>query len=645
MLSTLVKLGKELSKDRHPWADIIDIPNTSKEKSKNIPLYVGEIVFDLVQQRIYAGDLKEYDEKVSPFNYKNITIQGGNNKAIYICAEAGKVEQIRKSLFGKEENSTKGEFREAIDKDFTALNDTPFYKMLDQIFALKAGFLELYTHTDEKGKLKSIETVLADSMDLAANRKVVFWYVSVKASETDTPVPLHSLQGYDAFIQAKFLDKGKTTTTESKLSYVSGQILENVLEPDFSTRYSLNKMFVKETKNYASGFDDALFQKNYQASVDEQLYLERASKELLEKQQVKIAGIDHCIIPQFTNQTKITTQDALDRSFQKSELLFQTRIFEQIQTNIQLELDTEEPYWINFLGFESDGNFFKTINLIKDVSSLHLSRVVETFAETEIYMRKIVGGSAWESVMTEFVDKERKLVKFNLQTLYYVIPQRKDKEKKNEALGIFKSLLEQRKIDAQALFAHFCNLVLCHYYPTRYEAYKNVRKYGADSFDFAMRDSVFKYLAFLHVLKQLNLITHMENPQVEELEPLPQEETPSFQQRIDFFLDNMNYNEAQRAMFYLGRMLNIVIYIQKDKKRNVLEKVNFNGMDRSDIERLRCSLIEKAKQYGKVHKVVFSDAQFVQYFNYNKWESSIGEQEAVFFLLSGYSFGFLPKEG
>ena len=72
----------------------------------------------------------------------------------------------------------------------------------------------------------------------------------------------------------------------------------------------------------------------------------------------------------------------------------------------------------------------------------------------------------------------------------------------------------------------------------------------------------------------------------------------------------MNYSSDQKAMFHLGRMLNAVAYIQKDKNKNVLEKVNFSGLDKSDILRLRNSLMEKAQQYNKVEKVIFSDANF-----------------------------------
>lgn len=645
MLSTLLKLGEELSQNRGEWDDIIDVPNTDKEKNKGYHLYIAEIIFDIDQQSIYVSpELREYDEE-SSMKYKSIRIQGGNNKAIYVCVESGKIDQIKKTLFGKEDDSIKGEFVEAIDKDFPQFQSTQLYQILKKVFSLKNIFINFYEQQDEKGKIKSVESVLSESLNLGLNNKVVLWCANVICSELEIyqSTPINRLNGYDDFIKAKFLDKSQNQSSEFKISYASGDLLKDVVETDFSTRYSLNKMFVKETKNYASYFDDNNFNKNYQINVDEQLYLERASKYLLEKQQIRIAGIDHCIIPQFLSASSVNIYDILYQSFRKSELLFQTKEFGILQTETEDSIDNQEPYWINFLGFESDGNFFKTLNLIKDVSSLHLIKVIDIFRKVGQKMKNLTGIVDWEAVMTEFFDKERKPAYFNLQTMYYLIPQRKDKEKKNEALGIFKSILEQRKINPTQIFHHFCNLILCHYYK-RYEAFKNVRKYSEDALDFAVRDAVFKYLAFIQVLKHLNLLENMETNEENELELVPLEETAptEFGQKIELFFEQMKYSDAQKAMFYLGRMLSSVAYIQKDKKKTVLEKVNFNGMDKKDIQRLRLGLMEKAEQYKEIGKVIFNDSLFTKYFDFNNWNMS--EQEAVFFLLSGYSFGIQTKD-
>mgnify|MGYP000567733508 CR=1 FL=1 len=61
----------------------------------------------------------------------------------------------------------------------------------------------------------------------------------------------------------------------------------------------------------------------------------------------------------------------------KSDLLFQYKKLEDIVTDLNYNRSENFPYWITFLAFESDGNFFKTINVIKDVSRTHFEKMID----------------------------------------------------------------------------------------------------------------------------------------------------------------------------------------------------------------------------------------------------------------------------
>lgn len=646
MLGNLIKLGKQLSDGRGEWDHIIDFPNITKEREKNINCFVAELVFDLDSKTIYVSpELIEYEDQHC-FKYKNIKIQGGNNKAIYCCVEAGKTEQIRKTFFGtidgKGKILTQGQFYELINKDYPQLLNVPLISVLSQIFLLKNVFEDNFTIIKEsKGKTERVidEKLFFPSLNLGISNKVVLLFTSVISTSLgiNVPTPIANIEGYDAFIHVKFLNKKQKhskSNCQKKICYANGKISDDVTEVEFTDRYSINKMFVKETKNFASHFDKNNFGINYQVSADNQLYLSRASNYLLANQKkIRIAGIAHCIIPQFLNQTAIDLKYILSGILNKTELLFQTEEIDSIVTAIEYE--TNEPYWITYLAFESDGNFFKTINEIKDVSKLHFYKLLENVRKIDNYFRNDLRYAVdWQSVMMNY----GKPSIFNLSTIYSIVPLRKDKEKKNEVLAIFKLIFENRKVDKNKIFKHFCDLVLCHRYK-RYKAFKNIREFEEQYFDFAIRDSVFKYFALITFLKQLNLLNDMEQ---NETSLIQNEEQPNeYKQKIDQFFKQMGYNADQKAMFHLGRMLNAVAYLQKDKNKTVLEKVNFSGMDRSDILRLRNSLIEKAQQYNKVDKVVFSDANFSEFFNYNSWKMK--PEESVFFLLSGYSFGLIKN--
>ena len=114
-------------------------------------------------------------------------------------------------------------------------------------------------------------------------------------------------------------------------------------------------------------------------------------------------------------------------------------------------------YWVNFLGFESDGNFFKSINRIEDVSQTHFEKVMTVLDKVEAEMLEMEGAQ-WEKVMT--YGKDQQYFNFNFYTIYNLIPVRDSK--RYEALLLFKAILEQRKIDLTLLFKHFTELIKCH---------------------------------------------------------------------------------------------------------------------------------------------------------------------------------------
>ncbi len=637
MLDTLLKIGEWQSQGKSEWDRFLENPKI-KEEVKN---HILPIIFDLDNNDIVVnGDhLQDYDEKFVE-KWKALKVQGGNNKAIYVTTSGDKINQIYKTLFGKEETETiNGELLEAIEKLDSKLLTEEFKSILASIFNLKDVFWNKFTIENRSGikelKIKSIE----DFLGFANNQKLALITVVVKSQDLfgDKLQYFAEIPEYLAFLERKFLKEKVNVTLEKgkssklKLCYASGTSETDVEGLNLSTRYSLNKMFVEETKNYAPNFDKNRFSVNYQVSQNNQEKLDFASNYLLNegKLRVKIANVDHVIIPQFQTNSEIDMEIILDKIRIKNELLFGFDDLDYFVKNISDEVD--DIFWLNFLAYESDGNFFKSTELIKDVSSFHFQKVLKAFWNTHVEFLEVKGFN-WNTIITEYGGVKV----FNLNSVYSLIPLRKDKEKKNKALSLFKSILENRKIEKESLFSYYCELILCHYY-MRYKSYTNVHKSSSDYLYFSIRNSTYKYLAFFEVLKKLNIIDMNEENNLKN-----EELGNKYDQAIHDFFVKMNFNQHQRAMFYLGRMLNAVEFIQKEKKKTVIEKVNFHGMDIDDIQRLRISLVEKAKQYGKIGKVVFTDRKFGELFDFNNWQ--MNPQEAVFFLLTGYSFGISTNE-
>jgi CRISPR-associated protein Csh1 len=635
MLNTLLQIGQWQREGISEWDRFLNKPSvvTEDKKGNKIRNFIAEIVFDLDAKDVYltSDSLKEYDEESDVERYKALKTQGRNSKSIYATVEPAKLVQLFKTFFGKAKDDSVdvGEFTEAIDKSPPHYKESDLYQILQEIFILRPVFKDKYLD-GEKANVKEINRELG----LEWNNNLVLIYASIKsvALGYNAPTPISSLEDYTSFLKLKLFPPVENKSDgQNKLCYASGEYSEGVAELSLASRYSLNKMFVSTTKNYASQFSKKSFSLNYQISSDNQEKLDLASSFLLNNYKTRIAGIEHVILPQFLSTENIEIDLVLDKLKAKSDLLFSLKTLESLAKD--MEFDAKEIFWINFIAFESDGNFFKTLALIKDVSKFHFQHVLEAFDDIKWSMRELDYAVDWDSVTKEY----GKISFFNLNSVYGLIPIRKDKEKKNTALLLFKSILEQRKIDRDILFHYFSELMLCHYYE-RYASYTNVRKYGKEYFGLAVRDCVFKYLAFIQVLTKLKLI-NME----EDVQGLPAEEIINdFDRKVESFFERMKLNDDQKAMFYLGRMLNAVVYLQKDKNKTVLDKLNYNGMDKDSIVRLRIDLFEKAKQYNQVSKVVFHDGHFGQLFDFKTW--SMNPQESLFFILSGYSFGIVKSQ-
>ena len=636
MLNTLLKIGEWQSQGKSEWDRILDKPKLDNrdKKGNEIKYYVLRLIFDLDLRDVIidSANLYGYNEKLIN-DLKALKIQGGNNKAIYVTVPAVKLNQIYKTFFGREnKNTSEGEIAETFRKEDKSLLTNNFESLLKEIFLLKNRFLERTTDK-EKGNinLKSV----TDELNLGKNESLALITIEVKSHKFfgKEGKLFAEIPEYINLLKHKFINNtGDAVKSDSnaKLCYASGEYTNDVESLNLSSRYSLNKMFVEETKNYASSFDKNKFHQNYQVSRSNQEKLDYASHYILKESglNIRIANVPHVVIPQFMDSEKVDLELAMSSIKTKSDLLFDIKALDSAARNMEDELDY--IFWLNFMAYESNGNFFKTTEQIKDVSSFHFQKILKVFTEVDWNLREQEFVN-WDSVMDEF---GKGVKSFNFNTIYKLIPIRQ--ENKNKALELFKTILENRKVDKYVLFQYFCEFILCHYYE-RYNSYENIANSSRDYLSKSIRDGVFKYLAFLQVLKKLNLIDmNEENNQV------LQETTNKYENAIHDFFIQMQLNKPQQAMFYLGRMLNSVEFIQKGKKKTVIEKVNFNGMDRDAIQRLRISLIEKAKQYNRMGSVIFLDRSFGELFAYNNWK--MNPQEAVFFLLTGYSFGISKKE-
>lgn len=646
MLQSIYAIGKEISKGRDPWLDIIAAPYTdAKDEQKR--LYALEIHFDLDTGEVTAdkNSLYEYvkDEELLK-KWGVLSILPARNRAIYVACDASKLEQLCKSLFGKTDERSKtypefGDLFWAINTLSPELSPTPLVQSLSKIPRCRDKFLSIFKDSNDNISIRNVSNVIFAHEGAEKkgrdNERIVIVFASVTCHELELyRKPLRDVEGYEKFIEKKFFSTKDETEDEQanssiqKICYASGVLKGNVKVPKFTDRNSLTSIFVQTTINYATNFESSAYYQNYQISDELAKYLSRGADFLLENQTCYIADIKHVIIPQFFRQdTFKNVQYQLPSIKRNTELLFNTRRLGRIENYLDDYSEIEDLYWMNFVALDqAPGKSLKINNLIKDVSKFHFQTVLQCLGEVDGFLKP------WLSSKYGF----------NLYTMYQVIPVHdKKKAKTNPALSLFSAILEQRKIESAHLYRHFTEYALCHWFK-RYKAYANIKPPGNDNFDYAIRDGVFKYLALWLLIKKLNLLK--ENQSVMEKEStLTAEEIAANEEA---FCEGLGYTNAQKAMFYLGRVLSRVVYEQsvvKRHKKNALDKLNYNGMDKRTIVRFSEDLFDAARHYSITGKIVWSWGKFKDHFMFNDWK--MDNQEALFFILSGYTFGIKSTSG
>jgi CRISPR-associated protein Csh1 len=643
MLDTLLKIGRQLgaSADRGEFDFIISPPFIKEQDRVKFKFYVAEIVFDLDDCEVGLGKPRDFSEidkdyEFSPYSLRCIATPKRRNKGINLTVPPNSYEVLKKTLFGKHDPTSppknSGELSEVILSECKELSGGLLHRILKKIFELKDQFND---------RFPNIETI-SNHLDLGEKNRIAMLFVSVKGEKElgiDTPTPIVRLDGYDFLLKKKFrqleglTNEGKGEPPILKLCYASGEFLPDVEQPDFQTEQDgLNKMFVKTTKNYAQGFDGEMYYRNYQVSNAIQNNLADGSKYLLNKfKAFKIAGVDHCIIPEIREGKELDLDYFLTKLKHRAELLFQMDKLKELENDLEA-IAADDIYWITFLGFEQvSGKSFKTVSLIRDISKTHFSKIISNIRNVNNEMAEILGDE-WYKVMTW--NKDEPPCSFNFHTIYWLIPVHVDKLKKvkasrNDALIVFKAILEKRGIEYARIFNFFSELIQIHRLDrSNYNIAPN------NNFDFAVRNAVFQYQAFIQFLRKTNLLIMEEMTTPASAATLPEAE-PTI---VNYF-DRMHYKDPQKAMFYLGRVLNNVAYAQFKKghpSKPILNKLNYNGMDKRAIIRLRIDLMEKCKQYDVLNFNELNFSKFGDLFNPESFKLS--PEEALFFLLSGYSF-------
>lgn len=644
MYEILLPLGKAISKNKRPIDSLIEplaaFKYGEKDKQGNeVKGYVLKIVFDLIENCIQikgnSESLSEYDPEKTCRNYLYAGNNGRRDKQYYLTREL----KSSNYLFGK----SLYDLSEKLETQYTEkeLKENELYNVVQliiksELYNIDKQEIELLSIKDVKellqevkGTEKAHEFIKQSSIQIInklnfpkdKNKKVVLITPKVKYEKNGeiVEVELVALPEYKELLERQFMSSSKNKEEDNSYCYLCKEYKGGV-----SSSFNLDfKVFTTTTINSASGIDKKNYDKNFKICPDCCQCLKHAEKYIKEHLRNNLGGVSTYIIPQSLSCFEsISIQDLLLLS-SKVELAFNEEKFKIFAKNIEYGLSIEESskFALNFISYDTDGNYFKIVNQIHDVPELYFSEIINILAKNFIIFQKQISGKTGKV--------------FHLGSIYQLVPIRYSKkgemvEKKNILLDLYSQIFNKIPIDKQLLFKYFCSAI----YQIRFEhqgIYKNLKKYNV--FDFAIKDYFFRYLVLINTLKDLNLIKG---------ENVMGEKGVSNEAEWEKFLVQNNFNTQQRALFYLGILINQVAYSQYRKghiQKPILRKITYQGMSLKDIKRLYVDIFEKLMQYNAMYKEVEKVNSLCKYYfdkTNNKWELS--DSENVFYLLSGYAY-------
>ena len=663
MINAIYKIGKAISSNQEPIDSLLKTIKPIKERTDRqgntiaIQNYILRIIFDLIENKIIisSSNLITFDYGKSGKRF----IYCGNNKSagkqFYLTRELKSV----KYLFGKTFSDLIDKIESEYDeKDFQSNNlynlvkmliESPLYDKenksikpgtIDNIRPKPGKIEQIKSKRIEQIRKEGIESsaagLISDFMSLNTNEKIILVTPTIVYKENKDgdggiqTIDLVQLSEYKELVLSKLkTNKTGKKTSKSKNGYCYLCKQSKEASSNYLKRIGVMKFFTTTAINSASGINKTYYDKNYRICSDCLTMLLSAEKYIKNKMSMKIAGTPAYVIPHVLSVKEEIAPEYFEKLHNRIDMAFNENRFDEFITSIKASSENEESdlsFSLNFLSYETDGNYFKVINHIHDVPAFYFSRLTKTIADSYLKYEQEIKGDFNKG--------------FGLGSIYKLIPIKYKKDgklsgTKNKALLFYSQLLGQERMKKNIMISYFCEAIY-HLYMNQQSVYKNLMYYKEENFDFAIKDYFYRYLVLLRSLEKLNLL----NKEAQIMEKDNNEAELS--NDIEQFLAENEFNIQQRALFYLGLLVNQVAYSQRGQghfKKPILKKISYQGMSLNDLKRLYVDVFEKLVQYNALYPNVEKYNTLCKHYfdrSDNSWELS--EFENVFYLLSGYAY-------
>lgn len=623
MLEGIVQIGRALLENKSLIDNLIkELPTTDKKgnpyhvlklkfSEENLELDVSEEMdSDTVKKYLYIGTA---DGPNSPQWYAS------NHKITYFLSE---------TLF----NLTNIDFGEPLNQKLKHIFEKFYIDLGSDIkskyrYALDLSYLDpnvnvrkLYEEYSEqnKGDNKEFLKVLEKEFE-----KILIKNYGTKLSEFGLFViyidgePLSKYEEYKQKV-LKYKSSSKKRKTSSKKENRK-DLRCNICGSTENLTDDLKKMKIKYYTNdkitFASELDKNKFYKNMVICQNCLNAILAAETYLDNKLKTKLGDLDLYIFPHFIYGEPLDKSEldlVVDKIINSYNIVKNLKSVKEFEEKIFGITDENRYFLVNFMFFKKSQQATKIRRFIKDVPLF--------------IFNKIAGASKNAREIVEKAIQMNYETYIDLQKIYYLIPVKINAREVTEykyILDFYENLLTFKPIEKETLIGKFIEAAKVIYLQ------KNGYNIKKDSLEFYILNSnmLVKFLEKMGNLKGGNTLDTSKL---------------NVKEDIKNYISTMGYDEQQSAMFLLGVLIGEIGNSQYKKynsdKKPILNKLNFNGIDKSKIIKLANEVFAKLEQekIRKYHEKTYADMKRLLDENLENWK--LNKNENLFYILSGYSY-------
>lgn len=622
MLEGIVQIGRALNEGSNFLDNLVkELPTTDK---KGRPLLVMKLNF---KENALEIDISEEMDSETTKKYLYVGTANGPTSPQWFASNSSITYFLSETLFNLTNidfgDSLNQKLEQVFEKFYVKVN--PNAKNNKYRYALDLSWLDknvdvkkLYEEYSREGKEdkgflkvleKEFEGILKEYKDVKLNEFGLF-VICIDG------VPLTDYEEY----RKKVLEYKSAGGKEEKKNKNNSQsnLRCSICGSDEDVTYDLKKMKIKyyiiDKITFASELDKNKFYKNMllcenclNSVIAAEVYIENNLR-------TKIGDLNLYIIPHFIYGEPLNKEEldfAVKRLNTSYNIAKSLRDIENLENDI-LNLRYEKSYFlINFMFIKKSNQSTKIQRFIKDVPPNIFEKIAIASKHSHDLMEKALG--------------YRYKTYLNLLNIYYSIPVKvKDGEvtEYRYILNFYEDIFTSSPIDKEKLIDKFVEAARV--IMLKKEGY-NIDDDGIE-FYILNSNMLIKFLEKLQCLKEGNGL------EVNKL---------NVKDDVKEYISKMGYDEQQTAMFLLGILIGEIgnsQYHRFEGKKPILNKLNFNGIDKSKLIKLSNEVYAKLEQekIRNYNEVVYADFKRLLDSNLDNWK--LNKNENLFYILSGYSY-------